>query len=45
MCKSKIQAKLFQTKKRQKYFGNSKAIDISVETPDETASKDTEFSL
>ena len=45
MCKSKIQAKLFQTKKRQKYFGNLKAIDISVETPDETASKDTEFSL
>ena len=48
--------KLFQTKKQQKYFGTVKVIviivimlsssdEFSVETPDETAGKDTEFSL
>ena len=51
-----FQAKLFQTKKQQKYFGTVKVIviivimlsssdEFSVETPDETAGKDTEFSL
>ena len=47
-----FQAKLFQIKKQQKYFGIVKVIvimlsssdDFSVTTPDEAAGKDTDFS-
>ena len=51
-----FQSKLFQTKKQQKYFGNvtvivnivmnlSSSDEFSVATPDETAGKQSEFSI
>ena len=57
MTTTSIQSKLFQTKKQQKYFDNNVTVivnividlsssdEFSVATPDETAGKESEFSI